>query len=303
MRNDPNIEILEGWYWEQYDEIYPWEFLRGMYDHRMRLGKKNLRSLPFKLGPNSLYGKYAQTVGWNQKKREPPRSHALPIAAWITSYTRAILFNAMRAAGDSLIGVETDAIYATTAPETWNNRMGMGIMELGEGLGQWGVDVYDEVIYLQSGMALKRKGDYLEIRSRGMNRSDFTYGDVKGHLQGTNPFSPLKVKTRPMFIGLGAALQSKRPTKEVLGLWQAQERYLRLGTTDQKRIHAPKYCPQCQAGKSPWDEAHELLAVMRPDQPLHSVARSLPWEGKHPAMVERARELTESEKDLLTDLL
>jgi Tat protein secretion system quality control protein TatD with DNase activity len=50
----------------------------------------------------------------------PPRSHCLPLAGWVTSYTRAMLYNVLRQVPrDRLIAVETDGIYMTHDPPTW----------------------------------------------------------------------------------------------------------------------------------------------------------------------------------------
>lgn len=287
-------EILEGWYWDAAIEDRPWEFLQEMYDTRMRLGKKNLLSMPFKLGPNSLYGKYAQTVGWDQKKMLPPKSHALPIAGWVTSYTRAMLYAAMMRAPGKIIAVETDSIYTTVDPSS------LGIT-LGDGLGEWGVETYDEMMYVQSGMYhYKQGGEWKGTRSRGMNRGEYPADKAEDYLAsliGGEEWHPMKLTTKPRFIGAGAAIVSNEPMKKAMTSWREQKKEMTLGDTG-KRIHVGTACVQCKAGHSPNDAPHFLSIRSRSDGQTLSFPRRLPWEGTaHPQEVAdiRARLVLEGE--------
>src|SRR3546814_6712081 len=96
--------------------------MEEMFNKRMELGKKNFISMPYKLGPNSMYGKLAQRVGWKTDKdgnAHPPMSHCLPLAGWITSKCRASLMKAiMQIPLDRLIAVETDGVYTRSEEHT-----------------------------------------------------------------------------------------------------------------------------------------------------------------------------------------
>lgn len=267
-------EILEGWEWHSEEKEYPWEFLNEMYDTRMRLGKKNLMSMPFKLGPNSLYGKYAQTVGWNQKDNLPPKSHALPIAGWVTSFCRSMLYSVIAQDPSSVIAVETDSVYTTRNPHELN-------VPLGDKLGEWGYDVYDEMVYLQSGMYhYKEGGEWRGVRSRGIRKAEFPYEKADSYLQSLLPskkWEPIHLRTKPRFIGAGAAIASNEKVKNIMTSWREQDRKLVLGETG-KRLHIPQACPQCIAGVSPNDEAHRLAIRSYSDGDRLSFPRRLPWE-------------------------
>lgn len=292
----PGIEIMEGWEWRSNEKVFPWEFLQDMYDTRMRLGKENLLSMPFKLGPNSLYGKYAQTVGWNQKEKQPPKSHALPIAGWVTSYCRAMLYTAMMHAPGKIIAVETDAIYTTAHPDT------LGI-SLGKALGQWDVSVYEEMMYVQSGMYhYKKDGEWQGTRSRGMSRGEYPVAVAQDYLRGLEggkPWDAMKLTTKPKFIGAGAAMASSAPLKAVMTAWKPQSKEMTLGDTG-KRVHLPNACDACARGVSPYDEPHRLVVRSRSDGDQLSFPRTLPWETTYTPEVLEMREKLAIERELIS---
>lgn len=267
-------EIVEGWEWHSDETEFPWTFLHDMYDTRMRLGKKNLLSMPFKLGPNSLYGKYAQTVGWDQKKKLPPKSHALPVAGWVTSYCRAMLYNVIAQDPTNVVAVETDAVYTTTNPERFN-------VPLGDGLGEWGAEVYDEMMYVQSGMYhYKQNGEWQGVRSRGINAAEYPQAKADDYLRSLKAgekWEPMRLETRPRFIGAGAAIASSEPIKSVMTSWRTQTKEMTLGETG-KRVHVAKTCVECQAGHSPHETPHRLAIKSRSDGQQLSFPRRLPWE-------------------------
>jgi hypothetical protein len=304
----PGIEVHEGWHWESDSEEKPWLFLREMYDTRMRLGKRNLLSMPFKLGPNSLYGKYAQTVGWNQEKKLPPKSHALPVAAWVTSYCRAMLWGVIRQAPSSVISVETDSVFLTTDPRTLR-------IPMGDELGEWSLTTYDELIYMQNGMYhCKQKGEWSSVKSRGMNASEFPIEKMVEYLEslsqgqqwGCTRDCPtgcrehgIWLDTNPRFIGAGAALAMSAPLKEVHTSWRPQTKHMALGDTG-KRIHVPRVCRQCAEGILPADAPHRLIVNSRSDGEHLSYPRALPWETAHPAEIIEIRQKLDLENELLS---
>lgn len=294
--------VEEGWYWEVNesgkDVGSPFAFLQTMYDRRMKIGKKNLMSMPFKLGPNSLYGKFAQTVGWDKEKMLPPKSHALPIAAWVTSYCRAMLWSIIRQIPDKVIAVETDSVFTTVDPRTLP-------INIGDELGQWGVTEYEELVYIQSGMYhYKQNGEWKGTRSRGLNKAEYNYDDVNRWLSDLiagKEWDPLTVETKPRFIGAGAAAamsQTGRPFKMSHCTWRAQTKEIKIADTG-KRIHNGLTCKSCQQGLTPNEAPHRLLISSRSDGETLSLPRRLPWEakGEHPEEVKeiRLKEMLENE--------
>lgn len=269
-------QIVEGWEWRSNEDVFPWEFLYDMYNTRQRLGKQNILSMPFKLGPNSLYGKYAQTVGYNKKKNLPPKSHALPVAGWVTSYCRSMLYHVMSQIPDHLIAVETDSVFTDVDPRELN-------ISIGDGLGEWSVNTYDDMMYIQSGLYhTKSDGEWTGTKSRGITKAEYTHEMAEAYLKSlpaNDTWGTLTVETNPRFIGLGAAIAAKEDTKDVHTAWLSQTREIGLGDTG-KRKHSHHVCPQCDAGLSPWEQPHSLFINSQSDGMTLSHPRRLPWESE-----------------------
>lgn len=291
------VEILEGWEWE-HDGTKPFIFLHEMFNRRMELGKKNVISMPYKLGPNSMYGKLAQRVG--HKNGKPPRSHCLPLAGWVTSYCRAMIYRAMlQIPTQHLVAVETDGIYTTYDPHKLN-------IDTGDGLGQWGIDEYDEMLYLQNGIYHKRRnGEWETPKVRGIDSSSIPVERIQEYLRNAGPgeFAELEVNTKPRFIGIAAALAYDPETvNDRHCVWQVSERDIRPGRAG-KRIHSPKACPTCSQNKSAYDAPHPLLIHSRAGikEDIMSKPHILPWENKSTyPITEQSRIVDEIEEDLLT---
>lgn len=293
-----SVRIHEGWVW-RHDGTRPFEFLREMFEERIRLGKKNVVSMPYKLGPNSMYGKLAQRVGWDEKKNLPPKSHCLPLAGWITSSCRAALYRVMlQMPRHKLIAVETDGIYTTMDPDKLS-------LDLGDDLGQWGMDVYDEMLYLQNGVYHRRNGDkWLSPKARGLDIASVSRQVVAQYFRecGAGDFPSLTVQMRERFIGLNAAYVRGRGinVKEFLGRWEAGERVMEPGGKG-KRAHISKVCPECKIGATAWDAAHPLAIRTRSYGEMSS-PHVLPWENTVvPDEMELARELDLVETDMILD--
>jgi len=269
-----SVVLHEGWVWRN-DGTKPFRFLLDMFEERIRLGKKNVISMPYKLGPNSMYGKLAQRVGWDQKTMSPPKSHCLPLAGWITSNCRASLMRAMlQMPMHKIIAVETDGIYTTVPPGDLK-------LEFGQGLGEWDIDEYDEMLYLQNGVYHRRIGDeWLPPKARGLDIASVSQPIVEAYMRSLKPgdFPPLTVNMRERFVGLNAAYVKGRGihVKEHLGKWEAGTREMEPGGKG-KRIHISKVCAECQMGVSAWEHSHRLAIHSRSLGEM-STPHNLPWE-------------------------
>lgn len=291
-----SVRIHEGWVWE-HDGNRPFKFLEEMFQTRIALGKKNVVSMPYKLGPNSMYGKLAQRVGWDRENLRPPRSHCLPLAGWITSRCRASLYNAMiQIPPHKLIAVETDGIYTTMRPDEIS-------LEFGEGLGQWGIDCYDEMLYLQSGVYHRREGDtWLPPKARGLDIASVSQSKVETYFRNCSPgeFEPLRVDMRERFIGLNAAFVMGKGihVKDHLGKWQAGTRDMEPGGKG-KRTHLTRACAECNQGMTAWDSPHRLAIRTRSVGDM-STPHNLPWENVPvPEEMSKYRELDIVEQDMI----
>lgn len=295
VKGMPGVTIHEGWEWETDSEERPWSFLKEMYATRRRLGKQNLLSMPFKLGPNSLYGKYAQTVGWNQDERLPPKSHALPVAGWVTSYCRAMLWNVIRQSPSHVVGVETDSVFTTRDPKELQ-------LKLGDELGEWSLKEYDEMIYMQSGMYHTRQGDEWQgVKSRGITKREYPVAMAEEYLNSLEPgetWGPMRLQTQPRFIGAGAALASNAPFRAVFTSWRSQTKEILIGDSG-KRIHNPKACTACSKSQLPSDHTHRLFVQSRSDGQMLSFPRRLPWEQEQTKEVQEIRKRLDIESEVI----
>ena len=293
-----SVRIHEGWVW-RHDGTRPFEFLEEMFHERIRLGKKNVVSMPYKLGPNSMYGKLAQRVGWDEKKKLPPKSHCLPLAGWITSSCRASLFKVMvQTPMHKLVAVETDGIYTTMPPDQLK-------LDTGDMLGQWGIDCYDEMLYLQNGVYHRREGKkWLPPKARGLDIASVSQPVVEEYFRNCTPgeFSTLTVQMRERFIGLNAAWIKGRGVhvKDHLGKWEAGVREMEPGGKG-KRAHIASACTECQMGLSAWDSPHRLAIRTRSLGEM-STPHNLPWENVPlPDEMAKFRELDVVESDMILD--
>jgi hypothetical protein len=291
-----SVRVHEGWVW-RHDGTRPFRFLEEMFHERIRLGKKNIVSMPYKLGPNSMYGKLAQRVGWDQKKRLPPKSHCLPLAGWITSRCRASLFKVMvQIPMHKLIAVETDGIYTTVPPDSIR-------ADFGNHLGQWGVDCYDEMLYLQNGVYHRRNNDvWMPPKARGLDIASVSQSIVESYFRSCSPgeFPTLTVQMRERFVGLNAAWVKGRgvDVKSHLGKWEAGVREMEPGGKG-KRAHITSACTECQMGLSAWDSPHRLAIRSRSIGDM-STPHNLPWENVPlPEDMKKFRELDEIESDMI----
>ena len=276
MRHLPpeRYEIVEGWEYHTEDKLKPFGFIHEMYETRREWKAQGIPSqLALKLCMNSLYGKMAQRVGWDEEKRRAPVWHQLEWAGWVTSYTRAMLWDVMsRIPAGQLIAVETDGLYTTYNPAL------LGI-EHSKELGGWEVSEYDEILYVQSGMAHLRKGDDWTVKRRGLDARTFERGACEDYLRNLAPrgsWLPYIGETT-RFVGLGAALARSQPVSETHCRWEVKEREIRPGQNG-KRIHVHGQCSACAMGHTAYERAHDLVIRSLAYKNPRSHPHFIPWE-------------------------
>jgi hypothetical protein len=269
----PRLYTLEGGWELMTDETeYPFEWVEDDYNTRQEWKALGYPAqIALKLMLNAMYGKLAQRIGWNEEKRTGPTYHQLEWAGWVTSNCRAMLWDVMRRMDHhSLIAVETDGLYTTTDPAT------LGIYNSKE-LGGWEIEQYDEILYVQSGLAWLRKGDKWICKRRGLDASTFELNDCREYLSSLEPqtiWAPYIGKTT-RFVGLGAALLSQAPTKARLGVWETTERKISPGKNG-KRLHMHSACRACANGKTAYEAGHDM--IIKPLRDPNSSPHDIPWE-------------------------
>lgn len=261
--------ISEGWIYHATDER-PFSWIEDTYELRAQWkAEGNPSQIALKLLMNSMYGKFAQRVGF--KGNNSPTWHQLEWAGYITSHCRSRLFVGMMEAHskNALIAVETDGIFSSQPLDS---------LTVGPKLGQWEHETYDALIYLQSGFYFKQRDGVWTSRSRGFDKGSITVEDAIAALGKWRPWqeeAPLGqiLGTMTRFTTMGQYLtyhngESWRRT------WNTTVRELNLGT-DGKRVHRPLFCQACSQGMSPVDVLHDMTVY----QPVggHTFPHILPW--------------------------
>lgn len=264
--------VREGWVFRPDDDERPFIFVEGMYDQRRLLQEQgNSLERALKLILNSLYGKLAQTIG--ARDDGPPRWHQLEYAGYITSYTRAMIYNAIQLNPDAIIATETDAVFSTEPLD----------LPLSGALGDWEEIKFDEICYLQSGFYYALAGEKVISKYRGMDKDRKTeqplglpYDAVLDHLHywtgnGDVPPRPL-VSNTTRFVGLGLGLR----TGSVWRSWEKKSRLISLNHRPGygKRLHNVKTCHWCQVRIDMGQRMHPTTIGGYSGK---SYARALPW--------------------------
>jgi hypothetical protein len=258
--------LLEAWIYED-DGTYPFEWVAETYEQRLAWKQEgNPAEWALKLGLNSLYGKTAQRVGWDQEKMLPPSWHQLDWAGLDTSTCRSMLYPPMMEAfeASSLLSVETDSVFSTRRLTNLPNG-------LGTGLGQWKESVYDGITLVQSGMYWLKDGNtWLPPKSRGIPRERLDHDSALRALRGDVDTGVVKA-SHTSFVGYGRALAQNY---EEWRTWKSSPREYRIGG-DGKRVHDAGKCRACHEGIG-FDEGLHTLRVGRIEG-TDSVKHGLPW--------------------------
>lgn len=269
-----DFKITEAWVLDD-SGIRPFEFIQEYYDQRLLWKReKNAAEYPLKLVINSVFGKTAQRVGWNKETGEPPRYHQLEWAGYITSHTRSILWPAIWQAYEKggLIGAETDSVMSTVPLD----------LDYGTQLGQWDLEEWDDLIYLQNGVYFYKKNGKWKSKIRGLDPESLTLDNALEQLSRMDMRQPYSknsdtdhfpiVGETTRFVTTKMALHRGSPRN----VWETSPRQLRLdfGT---KASHVPELCDNCQGEyQPPSDAPHDLTIDFAPwnwvDHP-----HPLPW--------------------------
>lgn len=299
-----NVAVYEGWEYVGWT-TRPFAFVADLYNQRREMKRDGIGAqIALKLLLNSLYGKMAQRAGW-ERTGTAPVWHQLEWAGWVTSSTRATLFRLMHSIPWSqLIAVETDGIFTTATPDE------LSITDSKE-LGGWEITEYDELVYLQSGVYAKRQGEEWSMKFRGLDADSVSVEQIVEHAKLLVPGRdwPNLVGTTTRFIGYQNAMfreqQNRGPMKVHHCVWETEPREISCGTIG-KRVHSPKICAGCKAGKSAYDMPHETVIKSRTlfgtdTDSFMSTQHDIPWlDEKKMASRFAWREMQDSQEGLLS---
>lgn len=145
----------------------PYRSIADLYNRRRDIGSKTPQGIAIKLVINSVYGKFAQSVGG------APYNNWF-YASYITSHCRTQILNAIATHPDkskAVLMVATDGV-CFDSPHPWLPG------DESKKLGEWEPSVYDELCLFKPGVYWHKSGkeDLLEIKSRGVPQRSFAEG-------------------------------------------------------------------------------------------------------------------------------
>ena len=273
--------IREGYVFRPISNNRPFAFVEKLYEQRRLYKSQGISTQrALKLILNSLYGKLAQTIGG---KDGPPSWHQLEWAGYITSTTRAKIYEALMLNPNAVIATETDAVFSTEPLD----------LPLSDRLGDWEQTIFKSIVYLQSGFYYADTGAEILCKYRGMDRDRETkqpiglpYRSVLDHLRDKTGLSdrvaaPLTSYTT-RYVGLGLGLG----TNSVWRSWETKPKTVILDQNPRssKRFHLSLTntfggvldpgCHLCDAGISLYQQLHPTQIG---GEMGFSYRRALPW--------------------------
>lgn len=284
IKNDPRVTFHGAWIFDEEDETdRPFAWMAEYYRRRLVLKKQgSAAQYTFKIIINGVTGQLAQRVGWDKIKNLPPPTHQLELAGFITSHCRAaMLEQAERVGWDNVISIDTDGIMSLVPIPAYDG-------EVGEGLGQFTDEIYEDGVMWQSGMyGLYVNGEWKKAKTRGIPRGKYNPADlVQLVADGAREFK----LTHPRFIGYGLAFNSQF---EKHNIWiEEPQTYVFGGGGD--RVHRMREC----ARTCPGNGIHLLKNNMAMDDQgrtgkdhgWKSAPHYLPWEDNTDEMTAHIRE-------------
>lgn len=162
------FECMEAYLFAGDPNTRPFRWMEDLYLQKLAYKQEgNPAEKNAKLAINSVYGKFVQQAGYGRENKIP-KWHQLEWGGYITSATRATIYNAMASVRfDNVVACETDSIIVagTETPD----------IRIGEGLGEWSVKEYEGITFIQSGVYwLKKDGEWHD-----------KYSKRRGYLPGT----------------------------------------------------------------------------------------------------------------------
>lgn len=167
-----NVKPLEAWILDSSCAHQPFAELPKVYAERLRWGKDG-PGIVLKLGPNSCYGKIAQSIG------DKPPYQCFEWAGMITSGCRAQLLSMMGQNLDSILMTATDGIVSL-APLKRPIPIDTGTFEVAkqygkEALGAWEEKVIPQgIMLIRPGIAFPLVGEVKDTKARGIGKAVLT---------------------------------------------------------------------------------------------------------------------------------
>jgi hypothetical protein len=186
-------EIEEALIFEPATDYKPFNWIADLYEQRLKLQQAgDGAEVGLKLALNTAYGKLAQQIGYmpaDDKNAESiPPYHQLDWAGYVTSYTRAKIFEAGLEQIHTVIAFETDCIYMEA--ELYK-------IPVGDNLGEFRETKYKELTYINSGiyMGIKENGEQV-YKLRGIQPGTLKLEEIQEKLKLPEPGRIIQVQQR-----------------------------------------------------------------------------------------------------------
>lgn len=291
VANDPDAQFLEAWIYED-DGTYPFTWVSDAFDQRLllqRLGNPAEKTLKWALA--SMYGKFAQTVGWDKRNRKPPRNHELAWAGFITSWCRAEMYRVgyecWKRGG--LISIDTDGITSSIPFEpAWLNR------GIGDKLGQWKLEEFHGILYWQTGLywMLDADGNWTTAKTRGFKRGSLDVSVAFTALDSGRR-NPVIEKHGNRFIGYKDSIN--RGNLDNWKQWVEIKQQAKMGVGN-AYTHTGFTCPKC---KNPEQDTMHYLWHGPLSRSAISEPRRLPWLEVQDGMPENIIEMFDGDGEII----
>lgn len=274
-------EFVDGWEFVSDDDSHKYPFrdlVYGAYERRLQLQRdSNYAERGYKWFLASIYGQFAQRVGWDRNRRMAPRSHCLEWAGYITSFCRASVYMAAIpiALQGGLISIDTDGV-TSTIPFNGSNRT----FAIGEKLGEWKLEYFSGILHWQNGIYWLRTmdGKWEDPKTRGIPRGriglDQAMRGIERNSIGRRIDTTCVINlTRTRFIGYRQSISGNWDNWR---RWKTESVEVQFGGNGKGR-HVPAMCAHCR-GVSPAYRNAQMHTIIHlwPDE-MQSYPHNLPW--------------------------
>lgn len=176
----------------------PFQFIDELFTIRRQWKKEGRKAEKvLKLGINSLYGKTAQSLGYDPEKDRIPPYHSLAWAGYITSATRAKLYSACMQAPASTLMLATDGVFSLSPLS----------LPMSNKLGDWENETHEEIVAVQSGVYFIRTADKWDIFCRGFDKGTLNQDTI---LEAWRDRHSVAYFPSTRFSSLGTSCTSKK---------------------------------------------------------------------------------------------
>ena len=279
-----SARVLEAWVFDD-DGSYPFQWVFDAFDRRLKLQEQgNPAEKAYKWALAAMYGAFARRVGWNKATRQPPSSHELAWAGFITSWCRATVYQAASqvAKRGGLISIDTDGVLSSVPFEVDSLPLGQG-----NKLGQWKLESFSACLYWQNGIYWYRddSGHWSEAKSRGIPKGRISLGQAAYALRVSDyvsaPYNHATIRlTRTRFVGYRQGL---RQQFKKWRHWFTEPVEVTMGGSGKGR-HLPPFCRKCQLAKR-GDYSVPMHTISHiPPKHVDSQPHKLPWLEPQPEL-------------------